>query len=76
MLVFSWAATQVELIAEELPMKEFVARENIKRFEAQLAACTDPERRETLLQLLEAEREHLKGVRAERMSIPPPAHRS
>ena len=23
-------------------MKEFVARENIKRFEAQLAACTDP----------------------------------
>lgn len=41
------------------PMKEFIARENIKRFEAQLDACTDPEQRKTLEVLLETERQHL-----------------
>ena len=34
------------------PVQEFIARENIKRFEAQLAACTDPAQRETLKRLL------------------------
>jgi hypothetical protein len=40
-------------------MEEFIARENIKRFEAQLAACTDPEQRETLSRLLEQHRQQL-----------------
>ena len=35
------------------PVQEFIARENIKRFEAQLAACTDPVQRETLMRLLD-----------------------
>ena len=52
-------------------MKEFVARENIKRFEAQLAACADPQQRETLSRLLEAERQQLRNVRVETMNLPP-----
>jgi rubrerythrin len=46
-------------------MQEFIARENIRRFEAQLAACTDPEQRKTLTQLLEAEKQQL----AEAMNV-------
>lgn len=41
-------------------MQEFIARENIRRFEAQLAACTDPEQRKVLSRLLETERNRLK----------------
>ena len=44
-------------------MKEFIARENIKRFEAQLAACSDPVQRETLERLLEEA--HRRLVEAE-----------
>lgn len=44
-------------------MEEFVARENIRRFEARLAACADPVQRETLTRLLEAERQRLTKVR-------------
>lgn len=40
-------------------MEEFVARENIRRFQAQLDSCTDPDQRATLLKLLEAERHRL-----------------
>lgn len=40
-------------------MDEFVARENIRRFQAQLDGCADPEQRSTLVQLLESERERL-----------------
>lgn len=40
-------------------MEEFVARENIKRFEAQLANCTDPEQRDILSRLLEEARHRL-----------------
>jgi hypothetical protein len=40
-------------------MQEFIARENIRRFEAQLAECSDAEQRETLSRLLQAERQHL-----------------
>ena len=40
-------------------MQEFIARENIRRFEAQLADCTDPQQRETLSLLLETERRRL-----------------
>lgn len=47
-------------------MQEFIARENIRRFEAQLAACTDAQQRKTLLQLLETERERLTEAQANR----------
>lgn len=40
-------------------MREFIARENVRRFEKQLADCTDPQQRQVLLQLLEAERQRL-----------------
>ena len=53
-------------------MKEFVARENIKRFEAQLAACADPQQRETLSRLLQDEKQRLKDARAEGLSQPAP----
>lgn len=45
-------------------MQEFVARENIRRFLAQLDACSDPERRKTLLELLETERQHLAQAKS------------
>ena len=51
-------------------MQEFIARENIKRFEAQLAACTDPEQRKTLSRLLEAEHEQLAQALAEKQARP------
>ncbi len=57
-------------------MKEFVARENIKRFEAQLVACTDQQQRETLARLLEVERQQLKDARAEKMNVAPVSHRA
>lgn len=47
-------------------MQEFIARENIRRFEAQLAACSDPKQRETLLRLLETERQHLAEALGEK----------
>jgi hypothetical protein len=40
-------------------VQEFIARENIRRFEAQLAECTNPEQRETLSRLLEDARAEL-----------------
>ena len=40
-------------------MQEFIARENVRRFEKQLADCTDQQQRQVLLQLLEAERQRL-----------------
>lgn len=40
-------------------MQEFIARENIRRFEKQLADCDDPAQRQVLLQLLETERRRL-----------------
>ena len=40
-------------------MEEFIARENIRRFEAQLDSCNDPEQWKVLQQLLEIERQRL-----------------
>ena len=51
-------------------MQEFIARENIRRFEAQLAACTDPERRETLSRLIEAEQQRLAQELGEKKARP------
>ncbi|HLO19290.1 MAG TPA: hypothetical protein VK192_02210 [Sphingomicrobium sp.] len=46
-------------------MEEFIARENIRRFQEQLDLCTDPEQRITLTKLLEAEKHQLEdAVRA------------
>jgi hypothetical protein len=47
-------------------MQVFIARENIRRFEAKLSACSDPEQRETLSRLLEAERRRLAEALAEK----------
>ena len=47
-------------------MQEFIARENIRRFETQLAACVDPTQREILTRLLEAERLRLSEVRLQK----------
>jgi hypothetical protein len=44
-------------------MKEYVARENIRRFQAQLAACNDPAQRKTLSDLLKVERKRLAEAR-------------
>ena len=49
-------------------MKEFVARENIKRFQAQLDSCTDQKQREVLIQLLESERRKLDAIRTFRQT--------
>lgn len=48
-------------------MEEFIARENIKRFEAQLAVCKDPRKRETLSGLLAQERQRLIEVQFDRL---------
>jgi hypothetical protein len=40
-------------------MEEFVARENIRRFETQLADCRDTKQQKTLEELLETERKRL-----------------
>ena len=51
----------------DLLVREFIARENIKRFEAQLTSCTDAEQRETLTRLLEqASRELAEAEAVER----------
>ena len=50
-------------------MQEFVARENIKRFQSQIAACTDPAQRKVLARLLDEEREKLKDIRAEKIDL-------
>ena len=51
-------------------MQEFIARENIRRFEAQLAACSDAKQRETLSRLLETERQRLTQALAEKQARP------
>lgn len=49
-------------------VEEFIARENIKRFEAQLAYCTDGDQRSTLLKLLDEERARLATLRKSKPS--------
>lgn len=51
-------------------MQEFIARENIRRFEAQLAACSDTEQKKVLSRLLEAERQHLAEALEGKQSRP------
>ena len=51
-------------------MQEFIARENIRRFEAQLRTCTDSQQREILSRLLEAERLRLDEALTEKRGRP------
>ena len=51
-------------------MQEFIARQNIRRFEEQLAGCTEPEQRKTLERLLEAERQSLAKTLSGKRSRP------
>ncbi len=47
-------------------MEEFVAKENIRRFRAQLEACPDKEKKSVLRELLDAEQRRLTELRAHR----------
>jgi len=44
-------------------MEEYIARENIRRFEAQLLSCADERQKEVLKGLLDQERAHLQRIR-------------
>jgi hypothetical protein len=50
--------------ADSLKKKAFLARENVKRFEAQLTSCTDPKQRETVTRLLEQALRELAEAKA------------
>lgn len=52
----------------QLAVQEFIARENIKRFEARLAACTDAAQRRTLTRLLEEAHRQLVQSEASKAS--------
>lgn len=54
----------------EALVREFIARENIRRFEEQLAACADPKQRKILTNLLESERLRLSQALAEKPPNP------
>lgn len=54
-------------------MRDFVLRQNIKRFERALATCADPVQREILHDLLETARRELASIPEDRpLSRPPP----
>ena len=59
------SAGEVDQLPGGTPVEEFVARENIRRFLAQLDQCSDAEQRKTLSQLLEAERRRLKNMQSQ-----------
>ena len=44
-------------------MEEFIARENIRRFKAQIDECNDEGQRAEMQTLLDAERRRLRGIR-------------
>lgn len=48
-------------------MEEFIARENIRRFQAQLEACDDLEQRRTLQELLDAELQRLADLQGRKL---------
>jgi rubrerythrin len=55
------------------PMEEFIARENIRRFEAQLESSDDEDQKAEIKTLLEAERQHLRQIRRAKMVTTPKA---
>ena len=56
-------------------MDEFVARENIKRFQEQLKNCTDERQRATLRQLLAEHEQFLSDISCRMFSENPPRPR-
>jgi hypothetical protein len=48
----------------EIAMEEFIARENIKRFRAQLRTSSDADQKSVLHKLLDAEEKKLQQARA------------
>ena len=50
---------------QQRAMQEFIARENLSRWTAQLADSRDERQRETLRQLLVLERRHLRDLTGE-----------
>ena len=54
-------------------MEDFIARENIKRFEAQLESSTDKVQRAEIQALLDAERRRLIEIRSARIAPRPRA---
>jgi len=51
-------------LQEPRSVEDFVARENIRRFKTQLAACQDDQQRLTLVKLLKAEEVRLHALRS------------
>lgn len=66
----SWG---VSLMRESV--REFVARENIKRFEDLLAATTDKNEHNIVLKLLTAEKRELAAIEAAHLSADPSSGR-
>jgi hypothetical protein len=50
------------------PVEEFISRENVRRFKAQLVAATDEGQRVEIEVLLIAERQHLHELRRSKVS--------
>lgn len=51
-------------------MEEFISRESIRRFEAQLESSTDEAQKSTIRALLEAERNHLQEILQTEVELP------
>jgi hypothetical protein len=51
-------------------VERFIARENIRRFKAQLAACTDDEQAATLRELLSQEEARLARLEQQLYHLP------
>jgi hypothetical protein len=56
-------------------MRNFVLRQNIKRFERALATCDDPVQRKILIDLLEKARRELASLPDDRLLSPSPPQR-
>lgn len=51
-------------------MEEYIACENIRRFEARLESSTDDAQKSTIRALLEAERQHLQSILQTDVELP------
>lgn len=69
--MIGWAVTDSAVASHINPwgdgsVQEYIARENIRRFEEKLESCTDPEQRKILERLLADEQGRLKEARVEK----------
>ena len=69
-LIHDMKGSRESLKRKLFTVQAFIARENIKRFEAQLAACKDPKQRETIAQLLDQAFQQLAEAEAARLIRP------